>query len=220
MDENNQNLVSQEEQNAEKEATMEVQESELREKIATDLGLDSEEDSELLDKLTERELTHREKLSGAIKQKITWREKFQSTTAKTSEKKTTESVNLKNLEELDALVDSKLEERFQARELSSLNYPEEVQNEVKEIAKIRGISVRDASQLPYIKSRVEEVVKSQRMINSTPKRSKSATTTPTTRIDLSKPLNPKDFKTPDGNMDVEAWNNARAERQRYIKENR
>jgi hypothetical protein len=82
MDEKDkQNLaVSAEEQKAEEEAKKEVNEDELRSKVSEEYGLDQDEDKELLDKLVAKEKLQHEKLSGAIKQRISWREKYLSPT--------------------------------------------------------------------------------------------------------------------------------------------
>ncbi len=114
--------VSEEEKKSEAEALAEVKDEELKSKVAEDLGINPEDEPELIDKLVKRELSQREKLSGAIKQKISWREKATKKTSKKEPKDTpgegetqTEGKPL-TAEELD----KKLDEREAKRDLESL----------------------------------------------------------------------------------------------------
>lgn len=205
--------LSPDEQIAEEEATKEVNEDELREKLAGDLGIDPDEQSDLLDKLVEREKLQRQRLSGAIKQKISWRER-----ARTSEKPKGDAggkgkSQKQEMPDIDTLVDQKLNERFEARELAELNLSDDLKAEVKDLAKLKGISIREAAQLPYIQSRKTELEQKARLEAATPKRSNKGSYT--VSYDPAKPLNPNDFRTPDGNMDVKAWQEAKAARARH-----
>lgn len=204
-----------EEQKAEEEATKEVNEDELREKLADDLGVDPDDDDqkELLDKLVEREKSHREKLSGAIKQKITWREKAKKTSADPKDTpKAGDTPDKEEKPDIDKLVDQKLNERLEAKELEALDLSDELKEEVRDLAKLKGISVREAAQLPYILNRKEEAEKEERIKNATPKRSNKGSYAQA--VDPSKPLNPEDF---DFNSEegVKAWNDAKAARVKH-----
>ncbi len=217
MDDQNQNKTEEElkitpdEQKAEEEFQKEVSEDEIRSKIAEDLGIDPEEQSELLDKLVEREKAHREKLSGAIKQKISWREKALQASGKPKENP--EEGKTQDLPDIESLIEKKLAERLEAKELEELALPDELKQEVKDLAQLKGISVREAAQLPYIQARKEEIEREERIKSATPKRSKAGSYLP--NIDLSKPLNPEDFNlsTEEG---VKAWREARAARERFL----
>ncbi len=204
--------VSPEEQKAEEEAQKEVVEDEIRGKLAEDLGIDPKEQSELLDKLVEREKSHREKLSGAIKQKISWREKARATSEKPKDNPKEGEPPDKETPDIDKLVDQKLAERFEARELEELALPDDLKAEVKDLAKLKGISVREAAQLPYLKARKEEIEREERIKNATPKRSNKGSSVVET--DPSKPLNPEDFdfSTEEGRK---AWREARAARDKF-----
>ena len=206
MDKENEKLeLTPEEQIAEAEATKEVNEADLKTKVAEEMGLDPEIDSELLDKLVKREKEHREKLSGAIKQKIGWREKAKKPPVKKDDEEKTD---------VDKLVDQKLNERLEARDLGDLSLPnDEIKEEVKQLAKLKGISVREAAKLPYILNRIEEVEKEKRILNASPKRTNKGTYT--VNYDPSKPLNPEDFdfNTPEG---VKAWREAKEARQKHV----
>lgn len=204
MDKDQNLVLTPEEQKAEEESMKEVNEADLKTKVAEEMGLDPEIDAELVDKLVKREKEHREKLSGAIKQKISWREKANKPPVKKDDKETPD---------VDKLVDQKLNERLEARDLEGLSLPnDEIKEEVKQLAKLKGISVREAAKLPYILNRIEEVEKEKRILNASPKRSNKGTYT--VNIDPSKPLEPKDFAldTPEGQK---AWNEAKEARRKH-----
>lgn len=206
MDENQNNLVvTPEEQNAEKEWTKEVTDEELREKVVADFGLDPEESEDLINKLVEREKDHHTKLSGAIKQKINWRTKAAST--QTSEKK---DGTFKE-EDISKLVDQKLAER----ELDSLELSDDLKDEIKTLAKSKDISIRDASKLPYIQYRIAEVEKEKRLQDGTPKRTSAGGKT--ISIDPSKPLNSTDYDL-SSEEGRKAWNEAKDERAKWRQE--
>ena len=209
--------VSEEEKNSEAEALAEVKDEELKSKIAEDLGINPEDEPELIDKLVKRELSQREKLSGAIKQKISWREKATKKTTDENPEDTpgegesqTEGKPL-TAEELDI----KLDEREAKRDLESLGLPEEIETEVKDLAKVKGISVREAAKLPYIVSTIEEAEKAKLIESATPKR-KGKGNYASIKIDPSKPLDPDDFAL-DTKEGRKAWKNAKAARREYEK---
>lgn len=203
-----------EERTAEEEATKEVNEDELREKLAGDLGIDPNEQSDLLDKLVERERQQRQNFSKVIKQKISWREKAQKLpeTPKGDAGGKGKSQS-KETPDINALVSQTVKDILEARDIETLGLSDDLKAEVKDLAKLKGISVREAAQLPYILSRKSEIEKAERIKAATPTRSNKGTYT--VNVDPSKPLNPDDFKTPDGNMDVKAWNEAKALRAKY-----
>lgn len=194
-----------------KDALSEVKDDELRSKLAEDLGLDPDDDSDLLDKVFAREKSNREKLSGAIKQKISWRDKAKSSSQKSDDK--SKGGNAKfNEPDIEALVEKKLNERLEAQDLKSLDLPDDLKEEVKDLAKTKGISIREAAQLPYIKYRKDEMEREERIKQASPKRSNKGTYT--SNIDPSKPLNPADFdlSTEEGRK---AWNDAKDARAKH-----
>lgn len=204
-----------EELKAEAEAQLEVKEDELREKLAEEMGLDPDVDSELLDKIVSREKTNREKLSGAIQQKINWRKRAETKTPKEPAKPGDGKPVASDPEEINKVVDAKLQERLDERDLKELNLPEDIETEVKDLAKLKGISVREAAKHPYIITMVENAKKEEAIKNGTPKRSKKGSYS-TENIDPSKPLNPADFdfNTTEG---VKAWNDAKKAKAEYEK---
>lgn len=191
------------------QSNSEPKENEIREKIADELGIDPDEQSDLLDRLVEREQGHHKKMSAVIKQKISWRQKAQSSIKPKPE--AGKAQDNKEIPNLDELVDRKLTERLEAQELKSLNLSEELEAEVKNLAKLKGISIREAYQDGYITYRKDQIDREARITSATPKRTKTGSYAKT--IDLSKPLNPQDFdlNTEDG---IKAWKEARAERDR------
>ena len=209
---NNDDAISPEEEALEKEMREEVKEDELKESLAKEFELDPETDEEFLNKLVEREKSNRERLSGAIKQKINWREKFQKAS---EEPKGTPGKDKKSEDgepDIDKLVDQKLAERFEARELESLELTDELKEEVKELAKLKGISVREAAKLPYILSRIEEAEQEERIKKATPKRTQKGSFVPS--YDPAKPLNPDDFDF-DTEEGVKAWQEAKKARDKH-----
>ena len=216
MDETTKDLdLSLEEQKAEAEISKEVNEDEIRERLAEELGVDPDEQSDLLEKLVEREKSYHERLSGAIKQKINWRTKAQAS-EKTQSKSVESKSRSEELPDIEEVVERKLAERLEARELESLNLSDDLKTEVKDLAKLKGISVREAAQLPYIKSRVEEVEREERVKAAIPKRSNKGSYA--TSFDPSKPLDPEDF---DFNSEegIKAWKEARAARAKHNAQN-
>ena len=210
-----------EELNAEQEAQKDFNESEVRTKLAEEMGIDPETEGELLDKIVAREKNSSEKLSGAIKQKIKWRtraeEKFKDTTPEKGKKsdKDKDQNQTSSPEEVAAMVDKKVSERMEERDLKELALPEAIETDVKNLAKLKGISVREAAKDPYIVFKVEEAKRQERLNNSSPMRTSKGSSVKVS-VDVSKPLDPSafDFDTPEG---VKAWNEAKQARAEYEK---
>lgn len=208
-----QDVITPEEQKADEEATLEVKEEEVKKKIAEDLGVDPEDEPELFDKLLKRDLAQRERLSGAIKQKINWRDKAKTTEKpkETPEDGGTPPGDAKPLTQ--EAIDKMLDEREAKRDLKDLNLPEDIENEVKDLAKVKGISVREAAKLPYITGAIEEAKKEERLKNASPKRKGRGSYT-ATDYDPSQPLNPADFEL-DTKKGQKAWAEAKAAKRRH-----
>lgn len=172
-------IVSPDEAKAEEEALAEAKEDELREKLSEELGI--EPDSDLLDKLVERELGHKKKLSAAIGQKIDWR------------KKATSSAPKPKTEDKEAALDveKQIRAEFEARDLEELDLPDELKEDVKKLAQTLGVSVRKAAQDPYIVYRKQAIEQERKSDDATISRSASKgqkvrfdTTTPP-KVDMS-----------------------------------
>jgi len=220
MDEENQNnlVVTPEEQKAEQEAMAEVKEDELKQQLAEDMGIDPDIEDELLDKIVSREKASRERLSSAIKQKINWRERAESKLAKqklVDGGETPKEGDAKKEEVTD--VDERFRTLMEERDLKELNLSEEVESKVKILAQLEGISVREAVKDPYIVSMQEGFDKEERIKKSIPKRSNKGSYA--SGIDASKPLDPAnfDFNSEEG---IKAWNEAKVLRHEYERENK
>jgi len=208
--------VSEEEKKSEDEALADVKEEELKSKVAEDFDISADDEPELFKKLLEREQSHREKLSGAIKQKISWRDKAKkpTTPAKPAEKpkEGDDPDPEKKPLTLDEL-DSRLDERDAKRDLESLGLSEEIETKVKTLAKVEGISVREAAKHPYIVSSIEEAEKAERVKSATPRRQGRGSHA-STNVDPSKPLNPGDFAL-DTKKGRKAWADAKAAKREH-----
>jgi len=205
--------LSPEEQKAEEEALVEVADDKLREEIAEEMGIDPDTEPDLLDKIVQREKKSRTMLSGAIKQKRNWRDraenKFKDSSDKTDGGESTKTGDPKDI---DAIVNA----RFEARDLKDLALPEEIENEVKDLAKVKGISIKEAAQLPYIAAMRKDFEEDTRMKNATPTRTKRGSYS--SSFDSSKMPDPKDFpfNSPE---DIERWNQAKKAHYEYKKQN-
>ncbi len=214
MDENNNNIVvSPDELKADEEIQkVVINDDELKSKIAEEFGLNPETDTEMLEKLVAKEKSHHDKLSNAIKQKISWREKVTSV-QKPDDGKGKKPV--KETPDVDELVSTKVREILEEERLEGLDLSDELKAEVKRVAKIEGISVREAVKLPYIAYKKEEAERAERIKNATPKRSGQGGYV--ANVDPSKPLDPANFdlSTEEGRK---AWNEAREARDKYRRE--
>ena len=148
--------IPEEEKNLEKEALKETANEEIRSQIIENLGLDEDVDTELIDKLVERDNIGRKKLSTAIKQKILKREALEAEMAKhapTGQKigdKPQQSSAQLNKEDILKEVDAKVDERLQTEQLNSFELSDELKKEVKSYAELKKISVKKALGSPYI----------------------------------------------------------------------
>lgn len=208
MDKDNKNLDAlAEEQKADAEALKETHEDELRASLAAEFGFSPDEDGEVLDKLVQRELGHKKNLSTAIKQKQSWRQRAESFTNEDKPSGTGQNSN-KQEPDLDSIVSKRVSQELSKRELESLNLPDSIKTEVEKIAKFEGISVNEAANSDYIKFKVDEFRKAERIKNATP--SRSGAKSYSASYDPSKPPNPGDFdfSTEEGRK---AWNQAKSE---------
>lgn len=162
MDNVQKEILTPEELAAEQAAMVEVKEDEVRANIITEYGFDEVDDSERIDKLVAKEVKNRQDLSHAIGQKIKHRtakenlekEKQDFLTANATKPPTDEDI-------INKKVDEKLDERFEKRDLESLEYPEELKSEIQRIAKAQGVSVKKILSDPYIVFKVEEYNKTE-----------------------------------------------------------
>jgi hypothetical protein len=183
-----------EELEAEKQQLAEVKEDELRNKIAEDLGVDPDEQSELLDKIVGMKVEDRKKLSEAIGQKINYREQLK---AKTSEKP--EAKPKEKTEEVD--VEGKVLSILEEQRLEDMDLPEELKAEVKKIAKLNNVSVKKAAEDPYIKYKREELEAAAKAEEATISHTNKGKKV---KFDLENPPKP-DMSTEEGQKEWEEW---------------
>ena len=138
-----------EELTAEQEALSEVQEEEVREKLAGELGIEA--DNPLLDTLVTREIEQRKKLSTAIGQKIKYRTAAQGVKPPTEVKPKPEDGKTLTAEEITA----KVKAEFEQRDLDEMDHSDDIKAQIKSLAQVRNISVRQAAKDPYIVHLVE-----------------------------------------------------------------
>lgn len=190
MDNNNQDVVTQDELNAESEALADSKEDEIRTTLAEELGLSEDEDSEKLDKLVAREIEHRKTLSTAVRQKIDWRTKAQGDgKGKPAPKK--EKIDLSDPEAIRKEAEAAAEAKLEERDLSEMEYSDKVKEQIKKVAKLNGTSVRVAAKDPYIQSMVAEEAKQAAIDEAADNGSKNKKGS--VKLDTSKPLNPADY---------------------------
>lgn len=204
MDNEQKPLESQEELNAEKDM-VEDSEDTLREKLAEQLGLDPDEQSDVLDRAVKLKQEDNKRLSKAIEQKRKYREQL-FTTKKTE---TTSQPSTNETPDVDALFEQKFNERMEKIELDNLDLPDDLKAEVKEVAKLKGISIREAANSSYILYKKQEFEQAERIKNATPTRKGGGKYI----VDPSKPLDPSDFdmSTEEGRK---AWDEAKAAKKR------
>jgi Mn-containing catalase len=183
MDENQ--IVSPDEAKAEQEALAEAKAEEVRAKVVADLGLtDDDNNKPVIDKLVERELAHRRKLSEAIGQKIKYRDaanKKPPQSTQTGAKPLDEETIRKQAAEAtrEALDQEYLDEK---------QYPDEVVAEIKSYAKYRGISARQAEKAPHIKAMIDGAIAEGKIVEAALPRTQTTVQARTqTKFDPTKP---------------------------------
>lgn len=148
-----------EEKAAELAVTQPVKEDEVRAKVIAEFGFNEVDDAERIDKLVKKEVENHQKLSTAIGQKIKYR-----TTAEELSKKIpptpppAENKIVPPVEDISKVVAEQLEKR----DLESLEYAPEIKKEIERIAKVQGISVKQAARDPYIVYKIGEAEKEQK----------------------------------------------------------
>ena len=154
--------LTEEEKSLEEEALKESPSEEVRSQVVKDLGLNEDTDTDLIDKIVEGKTKELKKLSTAIKQKRSWREKAQSSKEQKKEDKPQQLSAQLTEEELLKKVDAKVDERLQKQELSSLELSDELKEEVKSYAELKKMSIKEALNSPYLQFRKQEEEKQQR----------------------------------------------------------
>ena len=163
------NTPSPEELKAEQEAQAEVKVEELREKLAEKYGLDPVDHAELLDKLVADKIEDHKKLSTVIGTKINYRKAKEAAEAELAKHKPPAPAETNGLsrEEAEKLADERFQVRMDERDLEATGLPKELTDEIKVLAKVKGISIKLAAKDPYIVSRKETLESESRAEEAT-----------------------------------------------------
>jgi len=186
----------------EEEALVDSKEEEIRSSIIEKYGLDESEQSDLIDNLTKDILAQKKSFGKVVSQKRTWREK--AIGEKKPEKKDTKL----DPDELLKKAEEAVENRLAQRDLEELDLSDELKEEVKNLAKLKGVSIRKAQSDPYITFLKAQEDADKKLDKATiTRKNKGATVV----IDTTKPLNPADFNlaTAEGRK---AWDEAKKAR--------
>lgn len=187
----------QEEEVALKESKVE----EIRASVIAKYELDETEDSELIDKLSKDILAQQKSFGKVVSQKRNWREKV------LNPKKEEDKKDNKNLtaEEIKKQAEDAVEERFMQRDLDDVDASEELKEEVKKLAKMKSLSIRQAFKDPYIIFLSEKEAQAKKLDKSSISIKKNGKPT---IIDSDTKLDPEEFdmKTPEGRK---AWDEAK-----------
>ncbi len=191
----------------EQAAIQEVKEDEVRANIITEYGFDEVDDAERIDKLVAKEVETNKKLSQAIGQKIKHRteaDELRKKVVPPTEKKETFTP-----EDLEKKLDEKLNERLEKRDLDSLEYPDELKTEIQRVAKITGVSVKQALKDPYLQSKIDAYEETKEKDDKLDKatisqKHKSGTSK---KFDIDNPPD-VDMSTPEG---IKKWDEWKAE---------
>lgn len=206
MDPKDLNLTP-EEQNAEAEALKERKEDEIRAEVIAEFGFDEDNDADKIEKAVKREVAHREKLSGAIGQKIKYREALKANPPKPKEDDKGTKPTVIAPEDLDKKVNEGVTKTLEQRDLDAMDYPDNIKEEIKRVAQIQNIPVKKAERDPYIVSRIDTWKKEQKAEEATIKRNnKQGGNGGSNRKDWTVDTPPTvDFSTEEGRKEYEDW---------------
>ena len=136
-----------EEENLLKAEPTEVElQSKLKAEVIEKFGLDEDSDSELIAKLVDDKVLQHKQFSKVVRQKRDWRDKAVNAP---KEKVSGQPVS-------DDEIAKKVDERYEENHLKSLGISSELIKEVKALAKLKGISLLEASNDDYIQFKKNE----------------------------------------------------------------
>lgn len=198
MDKNE--VLSPEEANAEQEALKEAKVDEIRAAVIEEFSFDEELDADKIEKLVNKEVEHRKKLSQAIGQKIAYRTKAQA--KETTPEPKPKTVATPEPEDLDKKVTEKLVAVLEERDLEAMPYSKELKDEIKRVSAITGVSVKQAAKDPYIQNKLEAWEKEQKNDEASVTRNNKSSSAKT--FDINNPPN-VDMSTPEGRKKWDEW---------------
>ena len=150
----NQSAPTSEELKQEEEALKETKEEEIRKSVIDELELDEsdEKDSKTIDKITKERVSRSQEKGSLTRQKIKLRDEL--TTLKGQKPPAEPAKPASPPEQVD--VDKKINDALNERDLKALDLSDELKDEIKTLAKVKGISYIEASKQPYILHLKEE----------------------------------------------------------------
>ena len=197
MSDDQENVLS-DEAIAEQEKEAVAEGAEFRAKIVAGLGLtDDDANKELIDKVVARE-------SGLRKGFGTLLVKYKTlkSTAKPNPKPPVQQPNAQqplDAETVRKQTEATVRAELEQRDLDEMEVSDEVKAEIKKVAQIQGVSVRKATQDPYIKHLVDQDKAKQRINEAGGTRSPNA-------IPVNGKGMPKfDLSTPEGRKEYKDW---------------
>ena len=201
---NKDGVVTPEEQIAEQEIVKagEAKVEEVRANVIAEYGFNEVDDAERIDKLVAKEVDNRKKLSQAIGQKIKHRDAANELRSKVVVPPIKEVAKGYDPDEVGKVVDGKLNDILEKRDLASLDYPDEVKKEISDYAKFKGISVKQASKASHIVPMIEQFEKDQK--NTEASVSRTNRNGGKQVYDLDNPPD-VDMATPEGRAKWDSW---------------
>jgi len=181
-------------------AKQELSEDAIRSQILEKYGLDESENAELIEKLTKDQLELQKNLRKAIGQKRKWRELAQKQQPETTEPQPKDPPTQKP-EDIESILDKKLEEKLEQRELESLDVPDDIKPKIQRVAQINGTTIREALEDEYVKALLEKHRKDERVQKAAISNTHSA---PTVQ-EVSDSVPSFDMSTEEGRKQWEEW---------------
>ena len=131
----------------EQELLKEPEPDAIKQSVIDQFGLDEDADSELIEKLVADKVESGKRLSTAIKQKRNWRDKANA--PKEQKKEDIPQPQEKKPVFDESIIDKKVLEKLEERELESLEISDELKQEVKTYAKAAGLTVKQVLKSDY-----------------------------------------------------------------------
>lgn len=196
-----------EELKEEEEALAEPKHDELRSSVVEKYGLDEDTQSDLIDKLAGDLAEQRKAFGKAVAQKRRWRESAQSANPTEPQTKTPQDTQPESQQPQD--VESTVRNVLEKERLADMNLPDDVKSEVRTLAQVKGISVKQAAQDPYIQHLQSQHEQQERVEAAGISRTQKGASV----ADPSQPLDPSeyDLTTEEGRK---AWDEAKAARRK------
>lgn len=198
MENDNKNVPTPEELQAEQAALVESKEDEIRANVIAEFGFDEAADADRIDKLVTKEIESAKKLSAAIGQKINYRTKLQEASKDIAPKPEVKPTDPADIEKIIATT-------LEKRDLDSLEYSAELKKEIQRVAQITGVSVKQAARDPYIVAKIGDWEKTQKAEEAAISRTNRSSGKKNYSIDNPPEL---DMSTPEGRKEWDDYKEA------------